>query len=680
VAGLAALSLVVGLAGCVAPRAGNPQGRLPSCVSELDAPLPGIPAGEEQDAAALERLAASAEAAVGRGTECLQRLRGASGPEGDLQALSNAAARQERRLAELQELRHAALFNLQVLGLDGGGAAKVLDPAEVVKAEAAAPFVELTRYPAIEAPDEVDPGEELDVQVLLAEERISDQTTVEVTNDLKQAGALDLKFPALADGEVGWEVTVVLTAEGLTVRGKNSQTFLLPRSGSSLPVRFKVRAGKKARQGALFATFYRETSCLGRARRAVQVGAAPAVAQGPSAATASRPEAGAPPRAQLSTYADGQRPFRAPDLSIAVRTGSDPLLKHRAEVIVSALRKRGGAETGAWNFPDDLARVLTKDYVAFANRSARDLVEEDTPRPPPTGEPKRTKALVHSFGRDQWERLPEVIRRALRVLDEESKAGGETIEIVTNEPLFPWELVALPSGRLLGQKFAVARFHHGPDGQDRRPPPQLRVDGVALLAPSYAGARQLKAQLAEVEAVRAAAGGGRAKVLLREELGKVEGLERTLEQDRQAGAYVFHFAGHGRTSPEGAGDYQLDLGQEGLSAREWGELITGGRAPPFLFLNACNLAKVEQVAGLVDGWAPKSIRAGVTGYIGGLWPIGDRAASEAAGLFYVAAFEGVPVAEALRRVRLRFDQTGDPTFLAYVYYGDPDLRLEVRPR
>jgi hypothetical protein len=35
------------------------------------------------------------------------------------------------------------------------------------------------------------------------------------------------------------------------------------------------------------------------------------------------------------------------------------------------------------------------------------------------------------------------------------------------------------------------------------------------------------------------------------------------------------------------------------------------------------------------------------------------------------------VAEALRATRARFYVTGDPTYLAYAYYGDPNLRLTV---
>ena len=72
---------------------------------------------------------------------------------------------------------------------------------------------------------------------------------------------------------------------------------------------------------------------------------------------------------------------------------------------------------------------------------------------------------------------------------------------------------------------------------------------------------------------------------------------------------------------------------------------------------------------------------GASGFIGPLWPVVDRSAAEVSTIFYseiarkLAAAETVSVAETLRMVRRRFHETGDPTFLAYTYYGDVNLRF-----
>jgi CHAT domain-containing protein len=238
--------------------------------------------------------------------------------------------------------------------------------------------------------------------------------------------------------------------------------------------------------------------------------------------------------------------------------------------------------------------------------------------------------------------------------------------------------VTLPDGQFLGTRLAVARRHLATSGGVRvRPPQRLHLDGVTLLAPAYQGERRLPAQQAEISAVQSAASQRRSQVRVWEAATEGSGLASRLRDDARSGAFALHIAGHGETAPEGAGAFRLDLGLDALTATEWRELAAGGRAPPFLFLNACNLAQVEPVAGVADGWAPASLQSGVAGFVGGLWPIGDQAAAEAARVFYEAALEGVPVAEALQLTRIQFLRTGDPTFLAYVYYGDPRLTFEV---
>ncbi len=363
------------------------------------------------------------------------------------------------------------------------------------------------------------------------------------------------------------------------------------------------------------------------------------------------------------------------DLSVTIHVDFDPAKPRQAELLFDS--PWIDVPRTVWDVPPDLAAALSRDYATFANRSARGLVR------PGAAPEVSSRELLLGFGRRQWRAVPLALQVALEKLLAARGEAFTTIQIVTNEPTFPWELVALPDGQLLGTRLAVARWHLAESGGVRmRPPQRLRLDGVSMLAPAYQGERRLPAQQAEIEAVRDAVAGrlGQVRVFTPEEAAGRGGLAARLRDDGQAGAFALHFAGHGDVDPGGAGSYRLALGADGLSATEWREVAGGGRAPPFLFLNACNLAQVERVAGMADGWAPASLEAGVAGYVGGLWPIGDRAASEAARVFYDAALDGAPVAEALRRTRQRFLLSGDPTFLAYVFYGDPRLAFEVGAR
>jgi CHAT domain-containing protein len=82
----------------------------------------------------------------------------------------------------------------------------------------------------------------------------------------------------------------------------------------------------------------------------------------------------------------------------------------------------------------------------------------------------------------------------------------------------------------------------------------------------------------------------------------------------------------------------------------------------------------------VDGWAPAAVEAGASGYIGALWPLNDEGAARFGVEFYrtlMSQLEDGPifVADVLRLTRRKFFENNDPTFLGYVFYGDPNLRL-----
>ncbi len=105
---------------------------------------------------------------------------------------------------------------------------------------------------------------------------------------------------------------------------------------------------------------------------------------------------------------------------------------------------------------------------------------------------------------------------------------------------------------------------------------------------------------------------------------------------------------------------------------------------PLFFFNACDLGQAHEVSGGLDGWAPAVLETGAVGYIGGLWPLDDESASAFSRRFYEAVAEAltkgpVRVGDALASVRRRFFRTGDPTWLAYVYYGDVNLELTAAP-
>ena len=70
-----------------------------------------------------------------------------------------------------------------------------------------------------------------------------------------------------------------------------------------------------------------------------------------------------------------------------------------------------------------------------------------------------------------------------------------------------------------------------------------------------------------------------------------------------------------------------------------------------------------------------------SGYIGGIWPLVDNSAAKFSTFFYTEIENGfkngrkVQVTKVLKKARQLFYKTGDPTFLAYAFYGDVNLEF-----
>jgi len=196
---------------------------------------------------------------------------------------------------------------------------------------------------------------------------------------------------------------------------------------------------------------------------------------------------------------------------------------------------------------------------------------------------------------------------------------------------------------------------------------------VVLISPRYEGRLSLPSPFKEVTALQSING-------YRRVAGKFGPL-RDLFGNYPAG--IIHFAGHGevRNSMEGIPEYVILLEDTPLDLMSWrGMIAYEAGNHPFIFFNACEIGQSHNVANFVDGWAPAILESGASGYVGGLWPLSDASAAEFAVNFYQRLDTqlqngAVNIADLLRKTRQRFSENGDPTFLAYVYYGDPNFEF-----
>ena len=145
---------------------------------------------------------------------------------------------------------------------------------------------------------------------------------------------------------------------------------------------------------------------------------------------------------------------------------------------------------------------------------------------------------------------------------------------------------------------------------------------------------------------------------------------------------LFHFACHGNFSATNPDDSRLKLANDHLTPNSLAGPRGGGmrRAQPLVFLNACHSGRVGAGLTYLGGWAQAFYDAGASAFIGSLWEINDELAVQFARAFYdrlwgLGDFAGKaqPLGQAFHEARLaiRDADPANPTWLAYVLYGDP---------
>ena len=195
----------------------------------------------------------------------------------------------------------------------------------------------------------------------------------------------------------------------------------------------------------------------------------------------------------------------------------------------------------------------------------------------------------------------------------------------------------------------------------------------AVIAPVYRGTQQLASAGDELTALKAIQG-----------FTQVSGdyaAVRNLAMHPPQG--VVHFAGHGAvTDAGGVPQFAILLEDTQMDPVTWQSLQAPSTdSHPLFFFNACDVGESRRFLNDVDGWAPVLLSGGASGYIGALWPVNDAIAEAVAASFYrqlsrSISGNGANVAETLAKARADvFSRTGDPTALAYVFYGDPNLLL-----
>ncbi len=306
--------------------------------------------------------------------------------------------------------------------------------------------------------------------------------------------------------------------------------------------------------------------------------------------------------------------------------------------------------------PDEYARELVRDMDGLEGSAG-------------------LRRELEGRGRMLSQSLPEEFWAALREAAE-AAGGRPSVLLVSAEGRIPWELALVDppldpdQPPFLSTQAVIGRWVLA--GGVPLPPPHERPFGsMAVITGDYT-------DLPRWDSL-AAADNERDELHGRYQAEPVDAkYEPVIELlERKPAPTVLHLAVHGK--------YTQGSGREGIVLTD-GEWLTPNvvmaqeiEGEPLVFLNACQVGSSDAVLNQYAGLAPAFLRARACGVIAPMWSVKDEIARNMALGFYTATLEeGVSVGEAIRRARSAFAAGGEPTsatFMAYQYFGHPELRL-----
>jgi uncharacterized caspase-like protein len=548
----------------------------------------------------------------------------------------------------------------------------------------------LERFPTIEAPDRVAPGATVPVLVSLTVEQVTPEIKIGATGvGARKTPAGSLRLPMPEDVSA-IPIKVVLRAPGFELDpGTPEESIIdLNRDGDSTIALFRITAQSDALgPKSLRVTFWRNTEFLASVSRPIEITPSahpiarvmteePRKIQSAPAALAPNPQAARAERVIPIHVAP--RPI---DLTIEL-VYDDPRALGKGRVSIGS-NFLGRLVHGAIDTPADLREWLESHYREFlVTGTGMTRAEAEGSG---FSDPASRIARLRGFGEELYRRAaPRALKQTLAALMADPNVTIRTVQIYSNNPVVPWELMRVPKADgewtdFLGIAFSLARWHEDDDAKAvKRPITDLAFQEVVAFAPIYSKDDALAATAGEIDSIQ--------KLLSARRIPGKRSDFITVMRNPPEG--IIHFAGHGTVSGKAAFDrrYAILLEDGGFDVTEWRGLASSRIARPTLFFfNACEIGQAESVAGAVEGWAPAILARGASGYIGGLWPLRDEPAARFSEAFYqavstrLAQSSRASVAEALSEARRLVYETGDPTFLGYAFYGDAQLQF-VRPQ
>jgi hypothetical protein len=274
---------------------------------------------------------------------------------------------------------------------------------------------------------------------------------------------------------------------------------------------------------------------------------------------------------------------------------------------------------------------------------------------------------MHKLERKGADLFQTLLPGDLQVLLWSLRERIESVQILSDEPWIPWELLRLQgreNGRVIEglffcEAFIITRWFPGIGRQ-----PKLSLNRMATVIPSDSG---LACAPVEQAYLRSLATDQR-------HVTEVPATYLDVMDALSRGEYdCWHFTGHGQfvAADPNRSAILLERGQRLRAEGICGRVSNCGLTRPLIFLNACQTGREALSLTGIGGWARRFVEAGAAGFIGSLWSVDDQAACQFAQTFYNHLLAGESIGQAVRTARAAIQSLKDPTWLAYTVFADP---------
>ena len=289
--------------------------------------------------------------------------------------------------------------------------------------------------------------------------------------------------------------------------------------------------------------------------------------------------------------------------------------------------------------------------------------------------PEHINKTMSGIGIDLYNRLfPDDFKRFYW----KNKNNIKTIQIISFEPWIPWEIIkpVTSDGNVaagfLCEDHALTRWLSGVDIANKP-----TIKSIKVVQPKDTNL------LGAIDEAKFLEDFWEGQLHSIANFSKVSSLDEVTASLESGDFDILHFTTHGAYNPQLATQSEIllennqvltpiDLSQPNIKIQ---------KSKPLVILNACQTGNGDYVLTGIGGWSESFLKKSASAFIGTLWSVGDTTALNFTKSLYTYLKAKKPLDESVKLARLDVkniaQETGDPSWLAYSLYAQPNATFEL---